>query len=110
MERYYLLYTIIHEYSNKVECSKQLIKDKIHSIQFNNYYIIIHKVHSPLSSTYLVGLIEQPSIGIKNKWATITDIAIGYTPKAPPPSFGMSTVENTLNTSNIVPNISAKKT
>lgn len=44
------------------------------------------------------GLIEHPSIGRRNKCATITLIAIGKTPKAPPPTTGMSIVAKTVYT------------
>lgn len=57
-----------------------------------------------------VGLMEQPSMGRRNRCATITDIAIGNTPSGPPPAVGMSIVANTLYTSNMVPIISARNT
>lgn len=44
------------------------------------------------------GLMEQPSIGRRNRWATRTDMAIGKTPRAPPPTTGMSMVANTVYT------------
>ena len=53
---------------------------------------------------------EQPSIGNRKRCATITDMAMGNTPKGPPPGVGMSMVAKTLYTSSIVPIISARKT
>ena len=44
------------------------------------------------------GLIEHPSIGRRNKCATMTLIAIGKTPNAPPPTTGISIVANTVYT------------
>jgi hypothetical protein len=44
----------------------------------------------------LDGLMEQPSIGSKNKCATMTLIAIGNTPNAPPPTTGISIVAKTV--------------
>jgi len=46
----------------------------------------------------LDGLIEQPSMGIKNKWDTMTLIAMGNTPRGPPPADGISIVANTQYT------------
>ena len=57
-----------------------------------------------------VGLMEQPSMGSRNRCATITLIAIGNTPSGPPPAVGMSMVANTLYTSSMVPIISARNT
>ena len=45
-----------------------------------------------------VGLIEHPSIGSRNRCATMTLIAIGKTPNAPPPTTGISIVANTVYT------------
>ena len=44
------------------------------------------------------GLMEQPSIGSKKRLDTMTLIAMGKTPKAPPPATGMSIVANTVYT------------
>lgn len=44
----------------------------------------------------LDGLMEHPSIGSKNKCATMTLIAIGNTPNAPPPTTGISIVAKTV--------------
>ena len=56
------------------------------------------------------GLMEQPSIGSRKRWATITDIAMGNTPSGPAPSVGISTVDSTLNIKSIVPRASANHT
>ena len=53
---------------------------------------------------------EHPSIGSRKRWATMTDIAMGYTPRVPPSPEGISIVANTLYTKSMVPIISAKKT
>ena len=42
-----------------------------------------------------VGLMEQPSMGSRKRCATMTDIAIGYTPSGPPPLVGQSIVAKT---------------
>ena len=52
---------------------------------------------------------EQPSTGTRNRCATITDIEMGNTPSAPPPSTGWSIVANTLKIRIAVPNASATK-
>jgi hypothetical protein len=57
-----------------------------------------------------VGLMEQPSMGSRNRCATITDMAMGNTPRGPAPSVGMSTVDSTLNMSSMVPRTSANQT
>ena len=44
------------------------------------------------------GLMEQPSIGIKNKCDTMTLMAMGNTPSGPPPTAGISIVANTQYT------------
>ena len=44
----------------------------------------------------LDGLMEQPSIGRRNRCATMTLIAIGNTPSAPPPTTGISIVAKTV--------------
>lgn len=44
------------------------------------------------------GLIEHPSMGRRKRWATITLIAMGNTPRAPPPTTGISMVANTVYT------------
>ena len=46
----------------------------------------------------LAGLMEQPSMGIKNRCDTMTLMAMGNTPSGPPPADGISIVANTQYT------------
>jgi hypothetical protein len=44
------------------------------------------------------GLMEHPSMGSRNRCDTMTLMAMGNTPRGPPPAAGMSMVANTQYT------------